>query len=196
MSGARNPAPRSRFAGRGPEGRGECNAGAGFNASESPLSRLAQTRGKAPAFLSEAEVAAGERLRADYTRGHLLPGVSQRWDGLPRAGRSGASGGGDLSDSAIDARTRVNAAIDAVGPELAGVLVDVCCFLKGLETVEAERRWPVRSGKLMLKTGLSVLARHYGPGGRGEAVRPRIRRWGAADYRPTIGGGREPAGDG
>ena len=182
MSGGRNGSGERRSS-------GVSDGVAGFDIDESPLGRLAQPRGKAPAFLDEAEVAAGERLRADFTRGLLLPGVSQRWDGLPRQGRSGASGG-DLSDFAIDARARVTAAIEAVGPELSGVLIDVCCFLKGMESVEKERQWPVRSGKLMLKTGLSVLARHYGF--FAGVARPGIRRWGTADYRPTIDGGTPP----
>ena len=189
MSGARKAASARRSSGVG-------DRVAGFDLDESPLARLAQPRGKAPAFLSEAEVAAGERLRADYTRGQLLPGISQRWDGLPRQGRCGASGGSDLSDSAIDARARVDAAIEAVGPELSGVLVDMCCFLKGLETIEKERQWPVRSGKLMVKTGLSVLARHYGSSGNATTGRSGIRRWGTADYRPTIGGTIREAPDG
>lgn len=183
MSGAKSVAGVRRSIAR-PAGRD----GPGFDLDESPLARLAQPRGRTPAFLGEAEVAAGERLRADYTRGQLLPGIGQRWDGLPRQGRRGASGGGDLSDAAIDARARVDAAIEAVGPELSGVLIDMCCFLKGLETIEKERRWPVRSGKLMLKTALSVLARHYGLSEGAATGRSGIRRWGTADYRPTIGG--------
>lgn len=45
----------------------------------------------------------------------------------------------DLADSAIAARVAVNRALEAMGPELAGVALDVCCFMKGLETVERER---------------------------------------------------------
>ncbi|MEN0001668.1 MAG: DUF6456 domain-containing protein, partial [Pseudomonadota bacterium] len=61
------------------------------------------------------------------------------------------------------ARGRVAKALSNVGPELAGLLLDVCCFLKGLERVEAERRWPRRSAKLLLKVALASLDRHYNP---------------------------------
>ncbi|HEX2146380.1 MAG TPA: DUF6456 domain-containing protein [Pseudorhizobium sp.] len=72
-----------------------------------------------------------------------------------------------------------------MGPELAGVAVDVCCFSKGLETVERERQWPVRSGKLMLRTALLALSRHYAPPPR--ASGRTSHHWGAAGYRPPIG---------
>lgn len=164
-------------------------AAPGFDLDESPLTRLATRKGKdGTSFLCEAEAMAGERLRVDFTRAGLTPGITQRWDGTPRSGGAPV-GAKDLADSAIDARTRVDAAIKAVGPELAGVVLDVCCFLKGLELVERERQWPVRSAKLMLKTGLAALARHYGLETGGAAgARGRIRRWGAADYKPSARG--------
>lgn len=138
------------------------------NLQESPLAALARIKGRdGGPFLDPDQVQAGERLRADFTRGQLLPGLGQRWEPV-RVGRStGASAGvADLSDAALAARLRVEAAIAAVGPELSGALIDVCCFLKGLEQVERERQWPARSAKLMIRTALSALARHYAEPGR------------------------------
>lgn len=159
------------------------------NASESPLSGLRRLKGKdGRPFLDTALFEAGERLRADFTRGQLQPRISANWEASVAGGGRGANGIADLSDSALAARMRVEKALAAVGPELSGILVDVCCFLKGFEAVERERQWPVRSAKLMLKTALSVLDRHYRP--ERDAVRQahirRNHRWGADGYKPVL----------
>ncbi|TWG65289.1 DUF6456 domain-containing protein [Aminobacter sp. J44] len=160
------------------------------NQNESPLDLLWRRRDRnGRRFLDEREYRAGERLRKDYTYGRIIPRLGINWGSL--GGASGASGqwrngGEDLSMRALAARQRVEKAIEAVGPELAGVLIDVCCFLKGLETVEAERGWPVRSAKVVLKSALSALARHYEPETRASREARPILHWGAADYRPAI----------
>ena len=153
------------------------------NCSESPLAQLMRRKGRSgEAFLTTAEFQAGERLRSDYTRGQLMPRLSANWVATVSSGRRDG-GVADLTDAALAARMRVDKAIRAVGPELAGILVDVCCFLKGMETVERERGWPVRSAKIVLKTALGALSRHYNPQA---ATRPRHPvHWGAADYRPS-----------
>lgn len=159
---------------------------AGFNDRESPLAGLMRRRAKGGgAYLHRREFEAGERLRHDYDRGMIMPRFGVNWI-APVAGRKAGrpSGAVELTEAALAARRRVDAALEAVGPELSSVLVDVCCFLKGLETVEFERQWPARSAKLVLKTALAALARHYWP----EPVRTAHRRhhWGAPGYRPQI----------
>jgi hypothetical protein len=77
-------------------------------------------------------------------------------------------------------------ALDAVGPELSQVLVDICCELKGLEKAERSHDWPQRAGKVVLQLGLTRLARHYGLDVPSDLPRRRkgIRHWGSEDYRP------------
>jgi len=134
-----------------------------INQDESPLAALARIRGRGGAvFLEPAQVEAGERLRADFTRGQMQPSLGQSWEPVRTGRQPGLAGGAaDLTDSAMAARLRVDAAMADVGPELSGVLLDVCCFLKRLSEVERERQWPARSAKLMLRTALAALARHY-----------------------------------
>lgn len=133
------------------------------NDAESPLTALARIKGRDGAlFLEPAQVEAGERLRIDFTRGQMQPSLGQGWEPVRTGRQPGLSCGAvELTEAALSARLRVEAALKAVGPELSGVLLDVCCFLKGLAVVERERRWPARSAKLMLRTALAALARHY-----------------------------------
>jgi hypothetical protein len=158
------------------------------NLAESPLAQLVRRKGKdGRSFLSNGEYEAGERLRSDYTRGRIMPRLGANWIASVASGKRGGPGGGtvELTEAALAARQRVENAIAAVGPELSGVLVDVCCFLKGLEQVEIERNWPVRSAKVVLKTALGALVRHYAPPNRAGRHRP-VLHWGAEDFRPTI----------
>lgn len=129
--------------------------------AESPLGWLATRKRKdGAALISPVQLMAGERLRLDFTRAGLSPRVTTDWS---LSGRSGGGGQGPeaLTDLVIASKRRVHAALAAVGPELSGVLLDVCCFLKGLERVEQERGWPPRTGKVVLGLGLDRLAGHY-----------------------------------
>ena len=158
------------------------------NWSESPLGQLMRRKSRdGKPFLSGEEYQAGERLRADFTRGQMMPRLGANWEASVASGRR-AGGVAELTDAALAARLRVEHAIGAVGPELSGILIDVCCFLKGMETVEIERGWPARSAKVVLKAALGVLSRHYDPRPSTRAEgRPRTLHWGASDYRPSIG---------
>jgi len=116
-----------------------------------------------------------------------MPRVTANWTAAVASG-SRAGGMAEITEVAMAARLRVECALIAVGPELAGLLVDFCCFLKGLEEIERERRWPARSAKIALRLGLAALARHYGLGreARGRDRASTTLHWGTEDYRPTI----------
>ncbi|MBX9711940.1 MAG: DNA replication protein [Xanthobacteraceae bacterium] len=150
------------------------------NDSESPLAWLARRKGRdGHAMIDQNQFIAGERLRADFTRAHLTPRVTSSWSGIGRTRGSGG-GAGEMTDLIVASRQRVRLALDACGPEFSGVLMDVCCFLRGLEDVERERGWPSRSAKIVLQLALDRLARHYGL--RTNTRRPaHIRTWLADD---------------
>jgi hypothetical protein len=94
----------------------------------------------------------------------------------------GGERAGAFTDTVIAARQSVHQALDAVGPEFAGLLLDICCFLKGLEDIERERAWPARSGKVVLQLALARLARHYGYSDRARGpARAPVRTWLADD---------------
>lgn len=173
--------------------RGEPIGAAYANDAESPLAWLARRKGPdGRPFVSPLQLAAGERLRADFTRAGLTPRVTANWIAPIAQGRR--AGGGEsaaaFTDLVIAAKDRLARTLEAVGPEFAGLLLDVCCFLKGLETVERERRWPPRAARIVLTLALDRLARHYGIEleARGPA-HARTRGWQADGARPTMDGG-------
>jgi hypothetical protein len=157
--------------------------------AESPLAWLAKRRGTGGKPLIDAvQFQAGERLRADFTRAGLTPRVTSNWVApIAQGKRTNGSSTGSFSDTVLAAKERVAATLEAVGPEFAGLLLDVCCFLKGLETVERERSWPQRTAKVVLGLALDRLARHYGIRTeiRGPSRVP-TRHWRAADARPSM----------
>jgi hypothetical protein len=152
--------------------------------SESPLAWLACRRGRdGRALIAPEQLQAGERLRADFTIAHLMPRTTSSWASPIANGRRGAGDyAGLATEVMVAARQNVRHALDTVGPEFAGLLVDVCCFLKGLEDVERERQWPRRTAKVVLQLGLDRLARHYGfaQEARG-AAHAHLRTWLAED---------------
>lgn len=167
-------------------GEGERRQTVSVNATATPLGCLSRLKDRnGVPWLPPDAIDAGERLARDFLYGALQPRVTQSYEA--RTGertRPGLGNAADLKDSVVAARLRVASAVDAMGPELSGVALDVCCFEKGLETVERERLWPPRSAKLMLRTALLQLHRHYNP-----PAPPSARRrhaWGADGYRPEL----------
>ena len=142
-------------------------------------------------LIETAQFEAGERLRADYGFAQLGGRVTANWSclaPLKRAQRGVPANGADLRDAVLDARTRVRCALMAVGPEVSGVLINICCELKGLEEAEKENGWPQRAGKVVLQIALTRLAKHYGLIADTGCSRRNVRHWGETDYRPRIGG--------
>jgi len=164
--------------------------GASFaNEAESPLAWLARRKGPdGRPFVSPLQLAAGERMRADFTRAGLTPRVTANWVApIAQGRRSGGEEAAAFTDMVIAAKGRLAKTLDAVGPEFAGLLLDVCCFLKGLEAVERERRWPPRSARIVLTLALDRLARHYGIEVEARGPRnARTRAWQAEGARPTM----------
>jgi hypothetical protein len=150
------------------------------NAAESPLAWLRRRKDRdGQPFLDAAAFEAGERLRRDLTFGGVLPSVSARWDGAVSGGDGAMRDPAGATDAMIAARQRVRRSLEAVGPDFADLLVDLCGFLKGLEEIERDRAWPPRSGKVVVRLALRRLADHYGLASeaRGPSSSRGVRRW-------------------
>lgn len=162
------------------------------NEAESPLGWLRKRKDKnGRPLVNDAQFQAGERLAREFYLAQLSPRVTANWSALSssrREKRSAPGAGVEMSLRALAAKERVMTALKAVGPELSGVLLDVCCFSQGLEMAEKKAGWPQRSAKVVLQLALTALARHYGilcedPNG---PIERHIEHWGANDYRPRL----------
>lgn len=154
------------------------------NLAESPLARLAAGQ-EGAAFLAPHHVEAGERVRRLCERAALMPRLTMRYAADQIAGHN-AGGPADISDMSAEARRGLADIHRVLPPDCAGVVLDVCGLLKGLQLVESERGWPRRSAKLVLRIGLDQLARHYGlsPEAVGRERSP-LRPWMEDGARPT-----------
>ena len=123
------------------------------NLAESPLTWL-HARG----HLSDRQLDAGERLRSDWERAQLAPGVTMRWD-LVRV--QGGERGLAPGERQLAAKARFDGAVAAAGPGLADVLWRVVCAGEALPDAERALVWPARSGKLVLKLALDRVADFY-----------------------------------
>jgi Domain of unknown function (DUF6456) len=163
-----------------------------FAEIESPLTRLflrKDATGKT--YIDAQQFLAGEKLRSDFERAHMAQRVTSSYS------ESAGSGGrhwqmsdnsiAKLSDGAIAARQRLHNAFGAVGPELSGILYQVCCIASGFEQAERILSLPSRSGKAVLSLALTRLARHYGMiKFHAPKSSDSIAAWALDDYRPTI----------
>ena len=123
------------------------------NLAESPLTWL-HARG----HLDDRLFDAGERLRADYERAQIAPGVTMRWEPVRIRGTADAL---SPTERQIAARQRFDGAIRAAGKGLEDILWRVVCAGETLAGAEKALSWPVRSGKLVLKLALDRVADFY-----------------------------------
>ena len=138
------------------------------------LGRLTDAQGRP--YLGAAAREAAARLEADFERAHFRQRVTLDLTAPPRGTPPDAGLPQRLSDSALDARRRVMAALDAAGPEIGDMLFETVCLSHGLNVTEQMLGWPPRSGKALLRIGLERLAAHYGL--TSGARRPgRIEAW-------------------
>lgn len=157
--------------------------------AESPLAWLRSRRDRnGEPMVDDRQFAAGERFRRDHDVAGLVARTTMNWEaftGSAERRASGAGGGLLITEAAMAARERVARAVAAVGPDLSGVLVAVCCEHRGLADVERDHDWPSRSAKVVLRLALDALARHYGLDAEARGPQgSRSRHWGAEDYRP------------
>jgi len=122
------------------------------------LERLKDLNGKP--WFSRSEIAAARRLREDWEAGHagLLRGSD--WSAPPRGSAPRGPGGAQEAalSSAIDARGRVEQALDSLAPPMRRAVERTCLHETGLATLEREECWPEASAKVALKCALAQLA--------------------------------------
>lgn len=137
---------------------------ANTNSKVTPLDRLARRPGRERGrrWLSAAEVEAAHALMRDYIRAGEGAMTTQDFSnpGVDGGDRNGAAERAMLAR--ITAGTRLRAAREKLGPDLAPAVIAFCCCQTDLETVERDQRWASGSGKQIMKLGLARLAELYG----------------------------------
>jgi Domain of unknown function (DUF6456) len=134
-------------------------------ALSSVLQRLSALRDGAGApWLSGAELAAAARLRAHWEKGQtgLVRGSDLSAPPNASSGRGTSSAQEAAMAARCDARREVEQALDSLAAPLRRIVERACLHEEGLEALERAEGWPVRSGKVALKLGLTQLAASFG----------------------------------
>lgn len=129
------------------------------------LKRIAALRDANGApWLSAAEIATANWLRADWERAQAGLVRGSDWAAPPRGSTS--RGPGNAQEDALaarcDAGRRTYEALAALAPQLRRVVERVVLQEDGLEAIERAENWPPRCGKIALKLGLAQLAEKRG----------------------------------
>lgn len=112
--------------------------------------------------LKDVDFEAGEMLAQIYDRAAFHPRQTMNWQRTVFVDGASSYAAVDAPSHVLDARRKLNAALEYVGPGLSDVALAVCCAEVGLEECERGFALPKRSGKLMLKMALTRLSVFYG----------------------------------
>jgi Domain of unknown function (DUF6456) len=142
-------------------------------------------------YLSQAAYEAGLRLREDFHQAGMEPRVTVDWSAIPRSrdeSRGSVGGASRVRETTAAAGERVRRAHAALAPELAGIVMDICCYSRRLQDAERLHGMPRRTGHYILGIALTILARHYGmipPSATPHPMARSVRHWGTVDYKPV-----------
>lgn len=144
------------------------------------VARLSAARDTAGmTYLQPHHVAAANRLERLIRRAQVMQRVTMSYGHASAGSSKGAANLVETaSDSAADARYKLNNLAKSMPADCWGVVFDICGLGKGLQQIEAERGWPRRSAKLVLRIGLDDLASRFGlsPIAKGKDSTPS-RQW-------------------
>ncbi|GEM_PF-3261025 len=158
------------------------------NLRENPLMWLARRKdANGRPYLEPHHVAAGERLRQQYEIACRQPGITANWDAALSASDRGRLRGAPrdpfpFTERVMLAREQVQQALEAIGADLADVVLAVCCLEQGIEAAERTLNWPRRSARLVLRIALERLAAHYGL----QPARPAAQQEGNHRWRKVL----------
>lgn len=126
------------------------------------LTRYLKPQGDKPALLERVHASAAEILVRDYELSALTSHVTMNWSPTPGASQRGApKDRSDAPSTRLDAQSRFLDALNAVGPGLDRLLMNILIRECGMAVSERELGWPARMGAPALKLALDRLAIHY-----------------------------------
>lgn len=112
-------------------------------------------------FLEPHHIETARRVARLFERAHLAQRVTMHYSPMPTAARNTGTPN-QITDMAAEARRAMADIFRTLPADCAAVVIDVCCYEKGLQAIETERGWPRRSAKLVLRIGLDHLAERFG----------------------------------
>jgi hypothetical protein len=114
------------------------------------------------AYLDAHHAEAARRLARLFGRARMMQRVTMSYDPARAGGSRQRPQQVDLADSAAEARRTLAGLARAMPRDCWDILTDVCGFDKGLQLIEADRNWPRRSAKLVLRISLDQAAALFG----------------------------------